>query len=419
MSSVPAELERAASAVLVPTASDALAALECDPCSPAGVYVPASSGDPRDEISALRRALDRSDRAEVFAACELVQGVELPGERATKLPCALSLAAAEEGSQRERWIRTAGAIAGSEARAAGIELLLPRSKPVALAGLGDDPVRVLERSRELRAGWRSAGVEGCFDARRAEEGDVCALTHGTELHSNWKGLLFADARDGSLAATDVPRALASGCDGVVLESQFAGAKAALIGSVDAGLLRRERLLECAQRMLALRDRLRGKQPQAAAGIEALDRAGFALDAASAGLCLSGRWPWKPGKAFELLAPLEPVERLEVRSFLERLRLELAGGSHPAGAVLPVVAESRPDAQRLSEIGGKLDSLRTLGWPIGLLWMAEPSWLPTAWWTRGRPPILLGFQATPLALQAARRWLQGGARASGSLPCSLG
>jgi len=173
-------------------------------------------------------------------------------------------------------------------------------------------------------------------------------------------------------------------------------------------------------MLALRDQL--KRPRsllAPSGIESLDRAGFALDAACAGLCLSRRWAWKLGQHCELLAPLQPVASLEVRSFLERLRVELAGSLGAGGAVLPVVSESKPDKAALAEIEAKLESLRELGWPTGVLWMADPSWLPAAWWSRRRAPILLGFQAGPLALQAARRWLLGETRAGGSLPCSLG
>jgi hypothetical protein len=232
--------------------------------------------------------------------------------------------------------------------------------------------------------------------------------------------LLADARDGALDQGELARALASGCDGVLLGGDALAARSALIEAVDAGALRRERLLQCAQRLLALRDQLRRPRTLLApAGIESLDRARFALDAACAGLCLSRRWSWKLGQHCELLAPLQPVARLEVRSFLERLRVELAGSRGAGGAVLPVVSESSLDAAELAEIEAKLESLRELGWPTGVLWMADPRWLPAAWWSRRRAPILLGFQATPLALQAARLWLVGETKAGGSLPCNLG
>ena len=415
------ELERAASAVLVPPASAALAPLALERHTPAGVFVPASSADPRGEIAAVRKALQRAGETACFAACELVNGIELPGERSTKLPCALALAAAAGGSPRgPRWTRTAGAIAGSEARAAGIELCLPRSSPSALESFGDDHVLSQSCARELVAGWRSAGIEGCFVASRAEAGDVCAILDGTAPRSAWGGPMLADARDRALGEGELARALANGCDGVFLGGDVPAARAALAHAVDSGLLRRERLLQCAERMLALRDRLRRPQPpHMPSGIELPDPAGFALDAAAAGLCLSRSWAWKLGRQCELLAPLHPVASLDVRAFLERLRLELAGSLQPGGALLPVVPDSKPDASELAEIEGKVQALRELGWPVGVLWMAEPGWLPAAWWSRRRAPILLGFQATALALQAARRWLLGDARAGGSLPCSLG
>jgi hypothetical protein len=421
MSAARFELERAASAVLVPAASAVLAALELQDFAPAGIFVPASSADPRGEVAAVRKSLERAGQAVCFAACELANGIELPGERATKLPCALALAAAEEGSPRERrWIRTAAAIAGSEARAADIELLVPRSRPAALEGFGDDLVRPLRCSRELLAGWRSAGIEGCFEASLAEAGDVCAIARTTSPDVAWGGTLLADARDRTPGDGELARNLVQGCAGVLLGGDVLAARATLIEAVASGLLRRERLLHCAERMLALRDRLRQQRPQLApSGIESLDRGAFALDAASAGLCLSRRWAWKPGWSCELLAPLQPVASLEVRTFLERLRPELARNPRPGGALLPVVSESKLDAPELAEIDAKVASLLELGWPVGVLWMAEPSWLPTAWWARRKPSILIGFQATALALQAARRWLLGEGRAGGSLPCNLG
>src|SRR5436190_15474423 len=94
------ELERAASAVLVPAASAALAAQEIQAFAPAGIFVPANCADPRGEVAAVRKAIEREGQAVCFAACEVANGIELPGERATQLPCALALAAAEQGSPR-------------------------------------------------------------------------------------------------------------------------------------------------------------------------------------------------------------------------------------------------------------------------------------------------------------------------------
>jgi hypothetical protein len=421
MGAARSELERAASAVLVPEASAALAALAVGDFALAGIFIRASSADPRGEIAAVRKALERARQADFFAACELANGIELPGESATKLPCALALAAAEAGSQHgKHWIRSAGMIAGSEARAAGIELLLPPPKPGALDGFGDDPDHALRCLRELCAGWRSVGIESCIEVSRTEPASVCALARDGAWSAECSEPLLAEARDPQFPRDDLARALASGCDGILLGGDVLAARLALIQAVDAGLLRPERLLQCATRMRDLRDHLtRPKRSLGPSQSQSADRAGFALDAASAGLCASRRWAWKLGQPCEVLAPLQPVESLEVRAFLERLRVELAGSSRPAGALLPVVSEARLDASQLGEIDAKLESLRELGWPVGVLWMAEPRWLPAAWWTRRRPPVLVGFQATALALQSVRHWLLGLARAGGSLPCNLG
>jgi hypothetical protein len=128
----------------------------------------------------------------------------------------------------------------------------------------------------------------------------------------------------------------------------------------------------------------------------------------------------------VLAPLHQAHGLEARSGLERLRRALAGSPRPAGVVLPVVGELRADGGRhgpsraeLAEVDAKVASLRTLGWKVGLVWLASPRALPAAWWSRRDLPVLVAFAPTPPMLEAVERWLRGRSRAGGSLPCALG
>jgi hypothetical protein len=420
-----AELERAASAVIVAELAADERRWDLERFPPAGVLVPRATNDPGRSLARLRASLAAAGQPDCFAACELSNGSGVAWwQGASRMPCALALAAAEAGARgRAHWIRSAGALAGRACRASGIDLVLPSSTLGELDGFGDERESASRRACEHREGLLAGGTWGCLASADALALDACALARGPDFaRGGWSGALLADARDGPDRCADglaLARALERGCDGILLRGDARQARAALLATTEAGQLSRAHLLERAQRMRALRDRLRQPPLEPRSRNDARDPAGFALEATQASLCQSGHWTWRLGRPCELLAPLHPVASLEARSALERLRLDLAGSSRPAGALLPVVAESALDSLQLAEIDAKLAALRELGWPVGMLWLASPRWLPASWWGRKDAPVLLAFEATTTTLEAVRIWLQGGARANGSLPCRLG
>lgn len=427
MGATQAELERAASAVIVPEfgAGDGPAIERLAALAPVGVHCPASAVEPRAVLARLRSALAEAGAQDCFAACDLAFGTSMPWLDATRLPSALALAAADSGDERSagqrRWIHGAGAIAGSEARAAGIDLALAPHAEDDLAGFGDDTEHALSRARELVAGLRVAGTDGCLDQHRAHEADACALAPDL-ARASWPGCLLADGRrkEPSFDGKALARALANGCDGALVAGDPDRIRSDLIAAVQTTPSNQERLSACAARMRALRDRLRSPRARPVGVGEDVtrDKAGFAVAAAEASLCQSRRWSWRLGRPCELLAPLHAVANLDARSFLERLRLDVAGSDRPGGALLPVVSERALEASQLAEIDAKLESLRGLGWPVGLLWLASPRSLPMSWWERTHAPLLVAFDAAAPALAAVQRWLRGAVRASGSLPCNL-
>jgi hypothetical protein len=89
-------------------------------------------------------------------------------------------------------------------------------------------------------------------------------------------------------------------------------------------------------------------------------------------------------------------------------------------VLPVALEvgaglgGGPDAAALAEVDAKLADLRSLGWPVGLLWFGPLQALPAAWRARGEVPVLVAWAATPPMAEAAHAFLSGRERCGGFL-----
>lgn len=244
------------------------------------------------------------------------------------------------------------------------------------------------------------------------------------------GVVLSDAMDmGALSGCERPhaRALAAGCDGLLCPRDAGAAAEELLVAVAAGELSGERLIEAAARMHGLREAALGPPPRAPRPGDLEDPEGLALSLALRSLCLSTRrWAWRPGRRCEVLAPLHQARGEEARASIERLRAALAGGGRPAGVVLPVVCEQvagsgtyGPDGRALAEIDAKLAALRSLGWPVGLVWMGSPRTIPCAWWERDDVPILVAHAPTPPMAAAVARYLAGRGRPGGSLPVPLG
>lgn len=253
----------------------------------------------------------------------------------------------------------------------------------------------------------------------------------------FEGAALTDALDmGALAGVEhaPARALAAGCDGLLCPRDPQATAQALLQAVAAGRLSVERVRAAAARMRALRERaLAVPDPRA---LEAAVRAGeleracldgapararFAAALSATALRVSrGGWAWRPGSPCEVLAPLHTPRGEEARAVIHRLREALAGRGRPRGAVLPVALEvgaglgGGPDAAALAEVDAKLADLRSLGWPVGLLWFGPLQALPAAWRARGEVPVLVAWAATPPMAEAAHAFLSGRERCGGFL-----
>jgi hypothetical protein len=90
-------------------------------------------------------------------------------------------------------------------------------------------------------------------------------------------------------------------------------------------------------------------------------------------------------------------------------------------------------ERLRALERRIDGLISEGVRVALLWFATPQALPAGWWERGRPlgpgaeaggggrrlPVLVAFAPSEPMVRAARRFLEGRAAATGSLPVRAG
>jgi hypothetical protein len=300
---------------------------------------------------------------------------------------------------------------------------------------------------------------------------------------DYGGPVLTDALDmGALAEVGDARyalALQAGCDGLLCPPDPLEAAGLLRRAVRLGDLDVERLIEAAGRMRALRRRLieRRAAPRGTLlhpdvrGTTLAGHANFARTVAERSLCVSGTdADWTGIERFDV-RPAFPEDLESVAGRLDELWREVApppapgagSGEEPArgapagapagpaqppqvapqvalGVALAVTLEVRAGSgrhdlspERLRALERRIDGLISEGVRVALLWFATPQALPAGWWEPGRPlgpgaeaggggrrlPVLVAFAPSEPLVRAARRFLEGRAAATGSLPVRAG
>ncbi len=253
----------------------------------------------------------------------------------------------------------------------------------------------------------------------------------------FRGSVLSDAMNmGALAREPrrYARAIAAGCDGLLCPHDSDAAARELLDAIADGSLDRARLAQAANSMRALRDDFRSRKGSArpvhapvAAHSPTEARAKFAVDLAAAGLIESPtRWPWRRGKPCEIGLSEPESLAVEARRQIALLREALSADATPAGVVLPVVCEVRAfhggyalTEGDMARLLARVNDLRRLQWPVGLVWFGSPQTVPRALWEDKTLSILLAHAPTPPMFAAVRSWLEGRLEAGGSLPVSLG